>query len=339
MSMAAVTRSQSFRHWWSSRWFKIGLSLLLLAVLLYKTDLSQLGHAVAKANSWWVLIATVGYVASQAVSCFRWTMLARALGFREPLGHFYGSYFTGMYMNLFAPSTVAGDIGRALFLAGTQRRKALAFTTVLADRGLGFIVLSWIGALAILLQPGYRLPIALYYSAWIIPPATLLGWLVGPPLVVRVFAPASRWRKLVEHDLAPYWRDYRLLTETSLVAALFHSIQIITQVLLAWALGIKVPTWYFFIFIPVVNIAGMLPISFSGIGIREYGYMYFLAKIGVARHAAVALGLLSSVVVLVAGLTGGLVFLLWKAEVPTSSLSDANSPPPAPIATTSSEPA
>ena len=121
-------------------------------------------------------------------------MLARALGFDEPFGHFFGSYFTGMYMNLFAPSTVAGDIGRALFLGG-QRRKALAFTTVIADRGLGFIVLSWIGAIAIFTQPGYRLPAMLYYGAWIIPPATLLGWLYGPRLVVRLFAPGNHWRR------------------------------------------------------------------------------------------------------------------------------------------------
>jgi hypothetical protein len=322
--MTATISTESPQRWWSSAWFKIGLSLVLLAVLLYKTDLSELGRAVAKANSWWVIAALAGYIVSQVVSCIRWTMLARALGFDEPFGHFFGSYFTGMYMNLFAPSTVAGDIGRALFLGG-QKRKALAFTTVIADRGLGFIVLSWIGALAILTQPGYQLPAVLYYGAWIIPPATLLGWLYGPPLAVRLFAPGNKWRELVEHDLAPYWRDYRLLTGTSLVAAVFHTIQVLTQVFLAWGLGIKTSVLFFFIFVPVVNIAGMLPISFSGIGIREYGYLYFLHKIGVARHTAVALGLLSSGVVLITGLTGGLVFLLWKVPVPSA---ETSVPPP-----------
>lgn len=321
VSVGAAAGTAAAQPWWSSRWFKIGLSVVLLTVLLVKTDLSQLSRAVAKANPWWVLLATVGYVASQLVSCFRWTMLARALGFHEPWGHFFGPYFTGMYMNLFAPSTVAGDIGRALLIGG-QKRKTLAFTTVLADRGLGFIALSWIGALAILAQPGYRLPRLLYYAAWVIPPATVLGWMLGPPLAVRLFSPGNRWREMVERDLAPYWRDVRLLGLTSLVAVLFHGMQIVTQVFLAWGLGIRAPAAFFFVFIPVVNIAGMLPISFSGIGIREYGYMYFLAKIGVARHTAVALGLLSSAVVLVAGLTGGLVFLLWKAPAPTPQVED-----------------
>lgn len=326
--MAASNGTQSPQRWWSSAWFKIGLSLLLLGILLRNTDVSALIRAVAKARPGWVIAALIMYVASMVVGCLRWAMLARALGFNEPFGHFFGSYFTGMYMNLFAPSTVAGDIGRALYLAGAQRRKALAFTTVIADRGLGFIVLSWIGALAIFTQPGYRLPAPLYYGAWIIPPATLLGWVFGPPLVVRVFPPGNPWRELVEHDLAPYWSDFRLLTQTSLVAVVFHGMQIGSQVLLAWALGIDAPASFFFIFVPVVNILSMAPVSFSGIGIREWGYRLFLGKIGVAHHTGVALGLLSSTLVLIAGLTGGLVFLLWKAEAP-APLADTPIPAPA----------
>jgi len=60
----------------------------------------------------------------------------------------------------------------------------------------------------------------------------------------------------------------------------------------------------------------MLPVSFSGIGVREGGYRVFLAKVGVSKHAALALGLLSSGVVLLTGISGGLVYLFWKAQVP-----------------------
>src|SRR5262249_55755313 len=223
------------------------LSVLLLIILLRKTDLSDLGDAVRSAQAGWVLVAFAGYILSQVISAIRWTMLARPLGFAEPLGPFFHPYFTGVYMNLFAPTTVAGDIGRALFLASGQRRKALAFTTVIADRGLGFVVLSWIAAFAILTQPSYHLPLPLYYAAWIIPPATLLSWLYLPQLVVRVFNPENRWRKLVQKDLAAYWSDIRLLSETSAVAFVFHVMQILTQVLLARALGLQVPLAFFFI--------------------------------------------------------------------------------------------
>jgi glycosyltransferase 2 family protein len=314
--MSAAPDTPEPQRWWSSTWFKVGLSVLLLALLLWKTDLSDLRSAVAKAQVGWVLAALAGYIASQVVSAIRWVMLARPLGFADPFAHFFRAYFTGVYMNLFAPSTVAGDIGRALFLAGGQRRKALAFTTVIADRGLGFVVLSWIAALAILTQPGYHLPPPVYYAAWIIPPATLFGWLYLPQTVVRIFNPENRWRKLVQQDLVAYWSDVRLLGETSAVACVFHVMQILTQVLLARALGLQVPFAFFFIFVPVVNILGMAPVSFSGIGIREGGYLFFLTQIGVTRAAAVALGLLSSGVVLAAGIAAGLVVLLSGPQPP-----------------------
>ncbi|MBI3785598.1 MAG: flippase-like domain-containing protein [Deltaproteobacteria bacterium] len=284
----------------------------MVSALLLRTDRSDLVDAFSGAQPGWVIAGFLCYALSMVVASVRWTMLARPLGFKQRYSQFFGSYFTGMYMNLFAPSTVAGDVGRALYIAGGPGRRALAFTTIFADRGLGFVVLVFVGAVATLLQPGYALPAPLFYGAWIVPPATLLGWLYGPQLVVRVFDRDSRWRTMVEKDLEPYWRDYRLLLETSVVAGLFHCMQIGSQVLLARALGLKVPWPYFLIFVPAVNIAGMAPVSFSGIGIREYGYVYFLGRVTVERHAAVALGLLASGVVLLSGLVGGLVYLFWN---------------------------
>lgn len=312
--MKRVSGKHHLRRVWNSTWFKVVLSLVLLVVLLGRTDRHELMEAFGGAQPSWVVGGFLMYLASMVVSALRWTMLSRPLGFNESTRNFFGAYFTGMYMNLFAPSTVAGDIARALFIAGGPGRRALAFTTVLADRGLGFVVLVWIGALAIILQPSYRVPALIYSAAWIVPPATVLGWLFGAKLVVRVFDKQSRWRRMVEQDLQPYWHDVRLLVGTSVVATFFHSLQIGSQVLLAHALGLNVPWSYFLIFVPIVNIAGMAPLSFSGIGVREYGYVYFLYKVGVERHSAVALGLLASGVVLLSGIAGGLVYLFWKNE-------------------------
>jgi len=120
---------------------------------------------------------------------------------------------------------------------------------------------------------------------------------------------------LVERDLGPYWRDGRLLINTSLIAALMHVLQILAQIALAWALRIDAPAMFFFIFVPVVNIIGMLPISFNGIGVREAGYIFFMKRVGVVSHSALAVGLLSSGIVLITGIAGGLVFALSRSQL------------------------
>lgn len=297
---------------WSRWWFKAAVSAAVLGFLFYKVDPREMGAALGEVDALWLVLALATYLLSMVVSSVRWTMLARPLGFTQPYSHFFGCYFTGMYMNLFGVSTVAGDIGRALFIAGGPGRRALALTTVLADRGLGFVVLVWIGACAILLETKYKVPTPLYWSAWLVPPVTAFGWLYGPQLLVRALPAGNRWRRMVEVDLVPYWNDRGLLLTTSAVAAVFHTLQILSQVFLGFGLGLHVPWTYYFVFVPVVNVAGMAPVTFNGIGVREAGYVFFLGRAGVPQHPALALGLLASAVVLASGLVGGVVYLFWS---------------------------
>src|SRR5262249_12272529 len=104
----------------------------------------------------------------------------------------------------------------------------------------------------------------------------------------------------------------------------YHLIQTETQVALAWALGIHAPASFFLIFVPLVNILGMLPITFSGIGIREGGYVVALHSIGVDREFAVALGLLSSAVVLATGVVSALAFVVNRAPTPLPAPSNSD---------------
>jgi hypothetical protein len=111
-------------------------------------------------------------------------------------------------------------------------------------------------------------------------------------------------RRFVERDLRPYRDDARLLVWSFILALAMHLLQVGSQALLAVALGLRLPWTFFLIFVPVVNVAAMLPLTVSGVGIREAGYWYFLDAVGADREEALALGLISSAVALAAGLTG-----------------------------------
>jgi uncharacterized membrane protein YbhN (UPF0104 family) len=305
-----------------SRWVKVALSVVLLALLAYETDTAGLRQAVLAADPFWFAAALIGNIFSQVVSSIRWGMVTKPVGFSESYGRLISYYFSGMYLNLFAPSTVAGDIGRALFLAA-GRRRALAFRSVLADRMIGLAAMVLIGALSTLSLPGLPLPGFTRWIAALTPPLIFVGWMMLPKLVKRLLPARNRWRRLVEKELAPYWNDRALLARTMIVSGFFHLIQIGSQVALARALGLSIGARFFLVFVPIVNILGMLPVSFSGIGVREAGYWYFLTQMGVDRESAIALGLLGSVIVLVTGLSGAPFFLLLRsgarveaAEVP-----------------------
>jgi uncharacterized membrane protein YbhN (UPF0104 family) len=73
-----------------------------------------------------------------------------------------------------------------------------------------------------------------------------------------------------------------------LLSGLIHFIQTWIQVLLGRTINVDLPWSYCFIFFPLVDILSALPVSVSGIGIREGGYFFFLGKLGVKPEAAIA---------------------------------------------------
>jgi hypothetical protein len=95
-----------------------------------------------------------------------------------------------------------------------------------------------------------------------------------------------------------------------MLSAAFHVFQIALQYVLARSLHISIPAGYFFLFFPIVTVLATLPMSFSGIGIREGGYVFFLGLIGIQEEQALAMGLLWTGIVLSSGLVGGLAILL-----------------------------
>ncbi|MGH7788022.1 MAG: lysylphosphatidylglycerol synthase transmembrane domain-containing protein [Candidatus Binatia bacterium] len=306
--------ASGWRRVLASRWFKLALSALLLGVLFYETNLGEMRAAMSSADPLWMLAALAGSIFSQALSAYRWWLLARAVGFQQPFSTVLSYYFSGMYLNLFGPGTVTGDIGRTLYLASGQRR-GLALTTVVAHRLTGFVTLAWMGAIAVIVIPHHPLPAIARWLAALLLPTSVVAALYGPRLAARLLPTTNNWRHMIEHDLAPYWHDRRLLVQTLTLATLTHLLQMLCQAFVALALGLHLPLAFFFVVMPLVNTGGTLPFSMSGVGVREAGYWYFLSQDGVAREPAIALGLLTSLVVLVTAATG-LPFFLHARQAP-----------------------
>jgi uncharacterized membrane protein YbhN (UPF0104 family) len=295
----------------TSRWSRLVISAALLALLFYETNVEEMRAALAHARLDWIVLAYVAVMASQFVSAYRWGLLARAVGFAASFGRICIYYLSAMYLNLFGPGTVAGDVGRVLFLAG-GRRRGLALSTVFADRVIGLVALVWIAAIGVLVLPGDPVLRPLRWPAAMIVPITIAGWLRGPRFLARLLPPTSRWRRLVEHDMAPYWHDHTLLAISLGWAAFAHLCQIVGQMFIARALGLELPWTFFFLIVPLVNIAGAAPVSLQGIGLREASYLYYLGRIGVPREAALAVGLLTSIVIVASGVSGLPAFLMLR---------------------------
>jgi uncharacterized membrane protein YbhN (UPF0104 family) len=290
------------------------VSVGIVVYILVDVDRGDLVHALADVRVVPVAGALALYLVGQVLSAYKWSLLGRSVGFWQPVGDYVRFYFIGMFFNLFGPSTIGGDVVRALYL-GEGRRPGLAVNSVVFDRVSGLAVLMAIGAVALLAFPAYGLPWPLTATIVAGGAALVLGWWISPR-IVRLLPETNRFRRQIETDLEPFWRDRRLLARAAAVSLGFHLIQVAAQYVLVRAAGGAVPFSYCLIYHPVISVMTALPVSVGGLGVREGGYLYFLTRINVDDSIAVTTGLLWFGVTAVAGLVGGGLFLASGAELP-----------------------
>jgi len=85
--------------------------------------------------------------------------------------------------------------------------------------------------------------------------------------------------------------------------------------ILADGLGQHIPFLAFLIFIPLIVLFSMLPISISGLGIREGAFVLFFGLIGVKPELATAISLAWFITITTAGIWGLIEYIRYKKEL------------------------
>ncbi|MBI5755841.1 MAG: flippase-like domain-containing protein [Nitrospirae bacterium] len=292
---------------------KAAVSIAILVYLFTKIDLGEVWHLFKQVHVSYLIAALGLYLAGQILCAYRWKVLAGLMDFHNRFREFLLYYFIGMFFNLFLPTSIGGDIGRCYYLAKESKKTLKAIISVLADRGAGLVVLIMIAGLSIVMVEGIS-----------IPPPLPAGILTGSTIVLLgLFLPMFAGNYLSKLGdklgdrlgdkvalLLTYWRKPVPLLKSIGISAIFHSMIVMIHVLIGLSLGLTIP-WKFYLFlIPLVVGASMLPISLSGLGVREGAYVYFLSLVNVPRAAALTFSFSWFTIVVLASLTGGVVFLV-----------------------------
>jgi uncharacterized membrane protein YbhN (UPF0104 family) len=293
-------------------------SVVLLGLLAWRMDWRQLVGAFAGLNPWYWLLAVLAYLLAQMVSGVRWQMLAGPLGFTAPWRCYLGLYFLGMFFNLLLPTSVGGDVIRGLYLAGHQKGgpgRVAAMLTVFADRASGLAVLVVLACVAGLLAPvalpGWMIAVLVVLGIGIVAGLAVLPVL---PLLGRLPVIGYRLRQVVEAGRV-YLRLPGLLLWTTLLSVVVQVLSVAIVWLLSEGLGLGVSFCYMACVVPLVTLLTLLPVSISGVGLREVGMVVLLAPVAVPEAAAVTLSLSSFTVGAALSLGGlGLYLTGWHGS-------------------------
>jgi uncharacterized membrane protein YbhN (UPF0104 family) len=149
--------------------------------------------------------------------------------------------------------------------------------------------------------------------------AVVAAWYFGPGIALAALPRGGALHKNMEQIAQVFPRDPATISYISLISLVFHLLQIGLHQVMAAGFGIQIPWAVLLLTIPVINILSSLPISWNGLGVRENGYLFFLAPQFVSREHAIAFGAMWLLAMAISSAIGALVLVLskdlgWKAE-------------------------
>jgi len=299
----------------------VGVGLILF--LLWRLDFDKILSNIQSLEASYLFYALITYIFFVIVSAWRWQVLLDFKKFIIPFGRTSVLYFIALFFNNLLPTTVGGDVMRVVYTM--KKRKADALAIVLVDRILGFVGLFVFALFAVLYllivkQQTEFLPfiviglVAIVFITYVFFSERAYSTLAPIVQKITVLRVGERLNRLHEAatEFGGAWRPISL--------CILHSI--IIQALLALApffvllaMGnFEVGILPFFIYVPIINVVSMIPISLNALGVREYFYVLLFARAGVAGETSLAVSLVSFFLLFLLSLTGGIFFILYRKK-------------------------
>ncbi len=307
------------------------VSVLLIAWLLRKMDFPELWPILQTVDARWLVAGFFVFSPVLLIVSWRWRLLLSVHQVYLGLWRIFELNMIGQLFSAFLLGTTGGDVIKIYYAARAfpQRRTAVAFT-VIVDRVIGLVALLLFGtALSLFEWPvlfshhSTKLFTALFYLFALGGVAGSVVASVGPYLLenrfISAFVDRLPFRERRAKIIGAYDKTARSLSVN--VTALLVSIpsHICTTlmgycVLCGLHLQAQVPFIAFCAMLAIVNMLIALPISISGLGVREGLFIMFFALFNVDKAHAFAFSITYFALNLIWSLVGGPFYFLYRHE-------------------------
>lgn len=300
---------------------KLLISLILLGVLLWSVNISELINSLKNANIPLMLIVFSTCVQGTLVCTYKWMLLLRAQGIYKPgFTRLWGLYHIGMFFSNFLPTEVGGDVVRSYDVGKTSGKQTESLAAVAMERITGFSMVIFLAVVGLFLNWSLAYDLNLTYL--------IFGLLAASVLTIGLFSNRgfARWiKKIISfqsfqkgieklHSLYEafylYKRKNKVFLQTMGISLVFQLYTIWYLFALSRCLDINVSFIQMLLILPAITIISLIPISINAIGIREGAFVYIFTYIGISNEQSLALALVYRIGILIPGLVGGIIYVL-----------------------------
>jgi len=305
-------------------WAKILISCVLIYAFVYSYDLSKLWELLSRLNLSLYFISLFLIILGVFISTYKWSILLKALGISLPFLDLLRLYYAGCFFNMFLPGVVSGDIIRLELFRKQTGLLMRGGISVLAERFSGVLALWVIASVSFLfnqeLFSGSFIRYILYFIVLITSISLLSILFFSATKKVLYFIAA----KLEGFNLAIVSNPFKKIIAIAdvmvsnkngmikvfTISLLFQMLSVVIKIIISLALSVEINWWLFFLLAPITTTLLMIPITFQGIGLREWSHVVLFGMVGVATHEILAVSTVVFSLTIANSLFGGIVYNL-----------------------------
>lgn len=308
--------------------FKLIILILIILWLIKTVDLNNSFRVLSKTNLFLFFLALALNNLSNVFLTIKWHRLAKPLGIKSKLIDLLKLNYVSIFYSMVIPGQASGEIVKGIKLAKQESSQEKVWVPIFIDKITNLLIILIIGSLAIINDNAFNkdqnlvIFISLFTFALFIfsillftdKIKTLFDFIKG--CLVQVLNILKINSDTLNNFSLSYLKEYKnknlIIAETFMWSILTKLPHVFALYLLAMSLDFKITiiesAWLF----AIVSIASILPISFSGLGVREGTLIVLMSKIGIESSDALSFSILIFAMGILTGLIGGVIeFYTW----------------------------
>ncbi len=305
------------------------VSVSLIGFLLFnlgKENLFGLPSYLNNASYQFLVFPILAFFAAIVLGALRWGKLLEIQGIEFEFAPLLKLTYISVFFSNFLPGLVGGDAVKLFYTLRKTRKTAGILASIIFDRILGVSALLVIAVFT--LPFSFNVPeikkislfVLILFILFLI--AVFLFFnLKNSPILRKIYKinvfDLGNKIKTFKNSMVLYRKEKNILSYAFILALAIQFFIVASCYFVGLFLNLRIPFYYFLLFVPIIQLITFLPITIGGIGTREWTFvLLFTTASGlISKMDAFALSIGFYLAILMTSLPGAITYLLIGGEI------------------------
>jgi glycosyltransferase 2 family protein len=309
--LGLVFTMEVLKNIFKSTIFRLVISITLIYFAFKKVDVVSLVEELRKIDLWFVMVNILVGLFFTALISYRWSLLLLEKSRLKDVFNFTKSTLTASFYGLFLPTVVGVDVLKWLVINEKYPKlsKSKLLGSVFLDRFIALSVYMFVGLISIFIakSKGFMVPDLVLFLVLGVVVFCLLFYIgvaffnLERLFKIKFLKRFSKIADLIKKE------GLKRIVRGMFISMLSETGWILHLWFISWYFGTNLTVFHLLIFMPVISLILILPISIAGFGAREQLYLFFFSQVGASKEKLLLMSAFTGILAIIISLIGGLI--------------------------------